>query len=186
MTTPDDNAARGAPARDGTPGEIPVRRALDSLTTVAIAASLVLVLIAAAPSIARALGVGERPQVAVANPIELAPSSKPDAPKFSFEDDDDDDDGRIEHDPHGRPRDPRDPFVDRGGAREPRELHGQRGRTIHPTALRDAPEGDEVAMVAAGQTIVVLKSQGDWALVAFQGGESVTMGWAKKSEISVQ
>ncbi len=161
-------------------------RWLNAVTTLLLATVAVILLVAAGPSLLRAaIHAGQSPEepappVRATRPL-LVPRDHP-APRSFAPDDDDEPD-----DPRARPGVPR-------GA--PQRLPGsddddgpgfglglKGGVTLRPLQLRDRRSGSVLHEVRAGQSVSILREDGDWVLLVQKTDEDIITGWAKRSEL---
>ncbi|AUX40147.1 hypothetical protein SOCE26_015440 [Sorangium cellulosum] len=176
---PPASAAGAAPAAQAA---APRARRLDRLTGLLLLAAAAVALFPAAPVLLRALGLDGAPapmQSAGRFARLLAPRS-PDPPRPRF-------DERGDAEPLPSPR-AEDPALD-----EEAEAPGAAGRfqlgiAERGITLLDEPRagGSRVGAIAAGELVMIMREAGGWALVAQNDGDSIVMGWARRSEIAIR
>lgn len=172
----------------------------DTVMLLALTAAVTIVAVAAVPSVLRLTklpGLGTHPPSGLAR---LHPGSSS-APHPLVFDDHADDDGdpvddleKLYPDPSNWPgkRDTApDGAEDDGVPKAPDDVfsHGARVGLARKTLMlvdRAAPDAHVLGEVRAGEVIMIVKEQGDWALVVHSGGDDVSMGWTRKSDIAVR
>jgi len=158
------------------------RKLVDLLTVVVLGVTIGVVGLAAAPAVLRAAGVGDRGERArhtSAPPASTVDPADPD--NFLFEEEADDE--PLYREPSDDPRwRGHDPLGDKRGK------HARIGVTRATLRLFDEPsdKGEVTAMIRRGESVTILREAGDWLLVAWDGAEHVSVGWAKKNEIAVR
>lgn len=172
------------------------------VSLLALAAAVTVVAIAAVPSLLRLAnvpGVGPHPRSELArgvHPRAATGGRHPVVIDDSTGDDGDpvDDLEQLYPDPGNWP-DKRDRAGDEDdpGAEAPAPS-GLHGRDAHMALARKtlmlvdrAEHGAQIiGKVRAGDMIMIVKEQGDWALVVHSGSDDVSMGWVEKSDIAVR
>lgn len=192
--SPDAPPAAAAPARRRRPWT-------DTVSLLALAAAVTVVAIAATPSLLRLAnvpGVGPHPGSGLSR---VHPRSGASGPRPIIIDDATGDDGdpvddleQLYPDPGNWP-DKRDRDTDEDDpgaiapALPPPDGHGARvGLARKALMLVDRAEAGAqvIGKVRAGEMIMIVKEQGDWALVVHSGSGDVSMGWVQKSDIAVR
>ncbi|MGK4007077.1 SH3 domain-containing protein [Sorangium sp. So ce1036] len=168
-------------APDAAPAPGRARR-LDRLTGLLLLLAAAIVLFPAAPALLRAAGVGgtRSPMPSASRFAHLLDRRSPAAPRFRFDEGADTDD---------RPS----PGAELPGLDDEGEEPGTTGRlqlgiAARGITLRDEPraDGSRVGAIAAGEFVMIVREAGGWALVAQHHGDSLVMGWARRSEIAVR
>lgn len=185
--SPEGRAPEGPSPRPG--------RWIDTLTTLLLVAAACFVAVSAMPALLRAAGLAPFGPSGVFRSPFGGPAAEPHPIGAGLADEDDDDDHGSE--PLLGPR--FDPFRDgpRASARpsdsaEPDE-GAPRGRmkpavvrrkaTLRLSASEDA---DPTGEVNVGDSVFVVREQGEWVLVLQTGADGVLMGWTKRSQLAIR
>lgn len=183
------------PAPSAPPRPAPRSRWTDTLTALLLCVAAGGVIVAAAPSVLRAAGLGApaRDDGELRNGGRLSlpqpPVGVPAHPIFSHgEDDDEDEPPRGPYatlPPEGLRPPPPEGDVRGGKASGKRATPGVARRPIR-LFDKPGPGGTVVGEVRAGDLVMIGKEAGEWMLVAHDGDDGVVMGWTKKSEIAAR
>ena len=157
----------------------------DRITALFLLAAATLLLGALTPPVLRVLGVGAPSSpVMRAERLPLPERETEPRPRRTFfeggDEGDDEDDFPGVVPPHALPH--------RGG-----QVPSTGGPMLMALARHDLllhadpdPGSATLGQVESGDTLMVMKESGDWALVIRTGAEGVLMGWARRSEIAVR
>ncbi|WP_437969132.1 SH3 domain-containing protein [Sorangium sp. So ce260] len=177
-------AARAEPPPGAAPAP-PRARRLDRLTGLVLLAATAVALLPTAPIVLRAVA-GERAPVQGAGRFAhllegRSPAGRSPAHlRFPF----DEDPGADE------PRSPRDdgPAFDEEEEEPGAAARLQLGIASRGITLLEEPRADgaRIGAVAAGELVMIVRESGAWALVARNQGDSMVMGWARRSEIAIR
>jgi hypothetical protein len=183
-----------SPARDPEPVPRPsTARWLNAVTTLLLSTVAVIVLAAAGPSILRAGLHASDPPEDPAPPFRaprplLVPRDHPAPRSFVLDPDEGDDIDEAPGTRGVRPRSgdprsapPRLPGNDDDGPGFGLGLRG--GVTVRPLLLRDRRSGSVLHEVRAGQSVSILREDGDWVLLVQKTDDDIVTGWAKRSEL---
>lgn len=184
-----------SPARDPEPVSRPsTARWLNAVTTLLLATASVILLAAAGPALLRAgMEASEMPQepappMRAQRPL-LVPRDHPAPRSFVLdpEEGDDIDEPPGARDVRPRSGDPRSAPPRLPGSDEeegPGMGLGLRGGvTLRPLLLRDRRSGSVLHEVRAGQSVSILREDGEWVLIVRKADDDIVTGWAKRSEL---
>lgn len=162
-------------------------RWLNLVTSTVLAAVVVILVAAAAPSLVRAgmSATEEPPELAPpvrGRHLSVVPRDHP-PPAFPLDDPPDDDRPRKV-----RPTDPRAAAPRLPGQEEEDDEPGfglglRGGVTAKPVPLRDRHTGTVLQEVKAGQSVSILREDGDWVLLVQRSKDDLVTGWAKRNEL---
>ncbi len=169
-------------------------RLLNVATAMMLATSMILVGIAAGPSLLRGVIYSTEAESNPAPPVRIVrPRVTPhDHPPPSFGRLPDSETEESDSPPDARPR--------RGSLNDPRVLPPgfptpesdddsglglglKGGATRRPLLLRDRRSGEVLQEVRVGEEVSILREDGDWILVVHKNKDGLVTGWAKKSEL---
>ncbi|MDI1445405.1 hypothetical protein [Polyangium sp. 6x1] len=170
-------------------------RWIDTLTTLLLVATACFVAVSATPALLRAAGLAPfGPSGVFRSPLR-SPVADPHPIGSGLADDEDDDDHGSEpllgprFDPFrdaprasGRTADSAEP--DEGAPRgRMRPAVVRRKATLRLSASEDA---DPTGEVSVGDSVFVVREQGEWVLVLQTGAEGVLMGWMQRSQLAIR
>lgn len=193
MTPPARRAPQDDP-RNATSSPSGAARWINIVTTLALAAALLIVAFAAAPSLVRAAlrspeDSGEFAPPVRSRNITLVPRDHPGAHRVELDPNDDDQEDTLPVPPlrpprgaglgHGAPHPPGDDVEEPGGL----GLGLKGGVTLRPLPLRDRRTGSVIETVRAGAEVSILRDDGEWLLIVQRSDGDLVTGWAKKSEL---
>ncbi len=178
-------AARAAPPPGAAPAP-PRARRLDWLTGLVLFTAAAVALLPTAPLVLRAVA-GERSPVQGAGRFtHLLEGRSPAAgrsrahPRFPFDEEPGADEPRSRHDDG--------PSFDDEGEEPGAPSRLQLGIASRGITLLEEPRADgaRIGAIAAGELVMIVREAGAWALVTKNQGDSMVMGWARRSEIAIR